>query len=128
MKLEDYDFSRIEKPGVHTARIAAEAKVLLRIVEGAGVALYRPTDDSPAELLIPRPDLFQYTGGYAWGYSGTGVQNLCHAIVGKVYEFDQLDKGALYDKAVRLLELLVSVLPRDSDHDVSVSEIKRILA
>lgn len=128
MKLEDYDFSKIEKPGVRTAKIAAEAKVLLRIVEGAGVALYRCTDDDDAELLIPRPDLFQYTGGYAWGYSGTGVQNLCHAIVGKVYEFDQLDKGTLSDKAMRLLESVVSMLPREAEHDISIAEIKRILA
>ncbi|MBV6787630.1 hypothetical protein KWH02_21105 [Xanthomonas campestris pv. uppalii] len=51
------------------------SEILLRIVEGASVALYRHDASSGTELLPSRRDLFDYEGGYAWGYGGTGPLN-----------------------------------------------------
>lgn len=128
MNVVDFISGKVTSSVGREAKIAAEGKILLRIVEGAAVALHRPTDESSAELLIPRPDLFQYSGGYGWGYGGSGPQNLSYAIVGKVFENEYLDKSALSDKAMQLLEKLVSGLSGDSEYDFPVSVIKRLLA
>jgi hypothetical protein len=66
----------------------AMSHIFLRIVEDTGVALYRDGEDGTAEIVPTRQGLYRYSDGYALGYSGSGPQNLSHAIVGKVFELD----------------------------------------
>lgn len=55
------------------AKSSAGGQFLLRIVEGAGVALYRHRGDGAAELVPTRMDLFEYPGGFGCGYGGSGA-------------------------------------------------------
>ncbi|MCC8489114.1 hypothetical protein LN572_04415 [Xanthomonas citri pv. fuscans] len=104
--------------------------ILLRIVEGASVALYRHETTRPAELLPTRRDLFDYEGGYGWGYGGTGPQNLAHAIAGRIFLLDNLSNKELQQRARLILDKIISrtTLNPDSDHDVPVAEIKQLFA
>ncbi|ATS24106.1 hypothetical protein PK69_18005 [Xanthomonas phaseoli pv. phaseoli] len=104
--------------------------ILLRIVEGASVALYRHKDESLAELLPTRRDLFDYDGGYGWGYGGSGPQNLAHAIAGRIFLLDGLDDKQLRERAWVILDKIISrpILNTDSDHDLSVDSIKQLFA
>ncbi len=79
-------------------------QILLRIIEGAGVALHRSDEKAQAELIPPRPDFFQYTGGYSWGYSGSGCKNLSYAIVAEV--FNGNDRNIIVEKASLLLKFI----------------------
>jgi hypothetical protein len=110
------------------ADLHENASILLRVLEGAGVALYRHSAGTAAELLPTRRDLFQYQGGYAWGYEGAGATNLAHAIAGRIYEFDGLDAAELTLRANRIVEVLLARLNRDSPADLKVSEIKRLVS
>ncbi|ECC9721894.1 hypothetical protein DVF32_25230 [Salmonella enterica subsp. diarizonae] len=101
--------------------------MLLRLVEGACVALWRSRKDSPAELLPPRQDLFSYTGGYSWGYKGSGCQNLAYAIVGRVYEYDNLSSSELTEKAMKILDVLISTLIQDDEYTLDVTIIRQSL-
>ncbi|QEA40830.1 hypothetical protein FGL86_05780 [Pistricoccus aurantiacus] len=96
--------------------------MLFRVVEGAPVALYRAHDDAQAELVVSRYDLFQYEGGYAWGYQGTGPQSLSHALAALVYPAI-FDRGVLADKAREILEKVVSQLPQGAEPNIPVSHI-----
>lgn len=126
-KLEDFDFSKVNNVSSSDKKDLLEgAAILLRVVEGAGVALYRHNPDSSAELLPTRRDLFQYEGGYTWGYKGTGVRNLAYAIAGRIYEFDQLNKEQLSGKAYLIVERVLSGLQKDTPADLDVMEIKRV--
>ncbi|MFI3014239.1 hypothetical protein ACH7BS_24335 [Klebsiella aerogenes] len=102
-----------------------EAAVLLRLVEGAGVALRRSHKDITPELLPLRPDLFQYSDGYSWGYKGSGCQNLANAIVGRGYEFDNLSPSAPGEKAWLLLEGMISGINKDVEYTLDLSAIRR---
>ncbi|HHZ56456.1 DUF6166 domain-containing protein [Xanthomonas vasicola] len=104
--------------------------ILLRIVEGASVALYRHETARPAELLPTRRDLFNYDGGYGWGYGGSGPQNLAHAIAGRIFLLDNLSDQELKQRARVILENIInqSSLNADSDHDVPVDSIKQLFA
>ncbi|WDL56832.1 hypothetical protein [Xanthomonas campestris] len=104
--------------------------ILLRIVEGASVALYRHTDDSFAELLPTRRDLFDYEGGYGWGYGGTGPQNLAHAIAAKIFMLDGLDDQELKRRARIILDEVIAkpILNSEKNHDVPVEAIKQLFA
>ncbi|KGK66395.1 MULTISPECIES: hypothetical protein [Xanthomonas] len=106
------------------------SQILLRIVEGANVALYRHEPDSFAELLPTRRDLFDYEGGYGWGYGGTGPQNLAHAIAGRIFLLDGLDDNELRRRARVILDKIISrpILDTDSEHDLSVATVKDLFA
>ncbi len=116
------DVSSVGKADVHE-----NASILLRILEGAGVALYRHSQGTAAELLPTRRDLFQYQGGYAWGYEGAGASNLAHAIAGRIYEFDGIEPAEMTVRANRIVQVLLARLNRDSPADLKVSEIKRLV-
>lgn len=122
--LEDFDFSHCKNVTSLTPEEPDEAAVLLRLVEGAGVALWRSDKNNTPELLPPRPDLFQYRGGYAWGYKGTGCQNLAYAIVGRIYEFDHLSLSTLVEKAQQLVEGVISGLNQNAEYTLPVSHIR----
>ncbi|WP_234349327.1 MULTISPECIES: hypothetical protein [Xanthomonas] len=102
--------------------------ILLRMVEGACVALYRHEPDSRAELLPTRRDLFNYEGGYGWGYGGSGPQNLAHAIAGRIFLLENLSDKELQQRARVILDKVISLptLDTDSDHDVPVDAIKQL--
>jgi hypothetical protein len=103
------------------------ASILLRVIEGAGVALYRHSQGTAAEVLSTRGDLFKYKGGYAWGYEGAGATNLAHAIAGRIYEFDGIDADEMSVRAHKIVEVLLARLNRDSPADLNVSDIKRLV-
>ena len=104
------------------------SEILLRIVEGACVALHRYEKDRTAEIVPTRVDLFDYPGGYGWGYGGSGAVNLSHAIAGKVFEHDNLDAGELRERAKVILERVISKpeLDNGSEHDVPVETFTRL--
>ncbi|KFA16096.1 hypothetical protein EIM46_17875 [Xanthomonas vasicola pv. musacearum] len=102
--------------------------ILLRIVEGASVALYRHKDTSAAELLPSRRDLFNYEGGYGWGYGGSGPKNLSHAIASRIFVLDNLDDQELRRRARVILDKVISQpsLNSETNHDVTVESIKQL--
>ena len=61
-------------------------KILLRRIEGANVALVKQDELSIPEILPTRYDIFQYRGGFSWGYEGSGVQNLGYVIAARMLE------------------------------------------
>lgn len=104
--------------------------ILLRIVEDARVALYRHREGQPAEIVPTRVDLFDYPGGYGWGYNGSGAVNLSHAIAGKIFADDNLDAGELRDRAKVILDRVISKpeLDNSAEHNVPVETFKRLFA
>lgn len=102
------------------------SEILLRIVEGARVALYRHEPTNCAENIPTRYDLFRYDGGYGWGYGGSGANSLSFAIAGKISEFENLSNGQIADRARRILENVVSKLDGDKEHALSVAALKEI--
>lgn len=125
MTLDDFDYSKVN---VNPHKPTQDpAQVLLRVIEGAGVALWRESPTGQAELLPTRRDLFQYEGGYSWGYKGEGCKNLAFAIIGRVYECDDLSPEELYEKAMKLVETLIPALQQQVNHDLSVTVIRKVL-
>ncbi|WP_275286843.1 DUF6166 domain-containing protein [Halomonas elongata] len=123
--LEDFDFSQVKN--VTQADIANPAHgvsgmLLFRFVEDAPVVLYRHCDDSAAQLVIPRYDRFQYEGGFAWGYSGTGPQCLSHALAALIYPAIHVREDQA-EKAIEILDKVVSRLPADEEMDLPVVHI-----
>ncbi|CEE27967.1 MULTISPECIES: hypothetical protein [Xanthomonas] len=112
----------------HGEEDAPISHILLRIVEGASVALYRHKDTSTAELLPSRRDLFNYEGGYGWGYGGSGPQNLSHAIASRIFLLDNLDDQELRRRARVILDKVISQpsLNSETNHDVTVESIKQL--
>ena len=102
------------------------SEILLRIVEGARVVLYRHDPKSFAENVPARYDLFRYDGGYGWGYGGTGANSLAFAIAGKISELENLSNAQIADRARRILENVVSKLDGDQEHTLSVVSLKAI--
>ncbi|MCL1633699.1 hypothetical protein M2650_03450 [Luteimonas sp. SX5] len=102
-------------------------EILLRYVEGAGVALYRHEASQAAELLAPRRDLYDYSGGFSWGYGGPGPVNLSHAIVGKVFEFDGFRKSICRKHARILLHEVIVKLKPECEYDLPVEALKELL-
>lgn len=101
-----------------------EGTYLLRILEGAPVALYRHQQGNTAEIVPTRRDLFQYDGGYAWGYHGSGPQNLCFALVGKLFDGNRLTKSELSDRALTLLEKVISRLDNAKEYELKAIDLR----
>lgn len=96
-------------------------KILLRIVAGAPVALVVDSDSPKPEMLPTRYDLFKYRGGVAWGYKGTGVQNLGYSIAARLSEnMPELD---IHVAARSLVDNLLSKLPDDMEHIIDQSAL-----
>lgn len=93
-------------------------KILLRIVEGACVALVKASDDSEAELLPTRYDLYQYRGGIAWGYKGSGVTNLAYAIAARLTEDMQDNDVDVGFVANAILNNVLCHLDENAEHDI----------
>jgi len=124
--LDDFDFSKVRHVELDPNYVPyQDSTILLRIVEGAWVALFREDKGSSVEMLPPRPNLYQYDGGYAWGYSGSGPQNLAHAIAGRIYEFDSLKDTDVIGKAYQILDHFLSPLDKSKEYDLQVSDIKQ---
>ncbi|WP_040360289.1 DUF6166 domain-containing protein [Capnocytophaga gingivalis] len=123
--LSDFDFSRVKvNPGPPTEN---KARILLRIVEGAGVALWQSDPESTPTILIQKGNLFPSPGGYTWGYKGGGCKNLAFAMVTVIYQDDHLEKAELSERAYKLVEDYISVLQQDQPHDLSVAYIRKFL-
>ena len=101
-------------------------EILLRIVEGARVALYRHDPQGHAENIPTRYDLFEYEGGYGWGYLGTGANSLSFAIAGKLADIEEESSGQIADRARRILEQVVSKLDGESEHTLPVAMFQEI--
>lgn len=106
------------------ARQADEGMYLLRILEGAPVALYRHRQGDTAEIVPTRRDLFQYDGGYAWGYHGSGPQNLSFALVGKLFQDKRLTNSELSDRALMLLEKVISGLDNAKEYELKAKDLR----
>ena len=103
-----------------------DIKFLLTHAHEAKVALFK-SGSNPYENLPTRYDLFPYRGGYAWGYSGTGVQNLAHAIMGKIFEADKERLADITVLSATLVERVLSLLDKESDHELNSLDILRKL-
>lgn len=115
------DFVRDNRP----PREAGEGTYLLRYLEGAPVALYRSRPGGVAEIVPTRRDLFQYEGGFGWGYRGSGAQNLCFALAGKLFGRDRLSNAELAERALALLDNVISRLSNSMEYELSEAELRR---
>lgn len=102
------------------------SEILLRIVEGARVALYRHDPSGPAENIPTRYDLFRYDGGYGWGYGGTGANSLSFALAAKLSELENLDAERIAERARRLLDGLISQLDGGLEYTLSVQALRDV--
>lgn len=123
--LDDFDFSQVEinpdKPTENSGRI------LLRIVEGAWVALWQSSNNSTPEILLQRGNLYSTTSGYAWGYKGSGCKHLAFAMVSVIYEHDRLEPAELSERAYKLVEGMISGLNSELPYDLPVAMIRKNL-
>ncbi|WP_337024605.1 MULTISPECIES: hypothetical protein [unclassified Pantoea] len=125
LTLDDFDFSKVNRnPGKPTENTA---RILLRIVEGAGVALWQSRSDATPEVLIQRGNIYPTTSGYAWGYKGEGCKHLAFAMVSVIYEFDRLEPSELSDRAYKLVEGFISGLNGEIPYDLPVAFIRKTL-
>lgn len=122
LRLPEIAPSTGKAPGA-VAHQTDEGMYLLRILEGAPVALYRHQQGNTAEIVPTRRDLFQYDGGYAWGYHGSGPQNLCFALVGKLFQGKRLTKSELSDRALTLLEKVISRLDNAKEYELKAKDL-----
>lgn len=102
-----------------------EGVYLLRFLEGAPVALYRHRPGQTAELVPTRQDLFNYAGGYAWGYHGSGPQNLSYALAGKLFQNHGLSHVELSTRAMMLLENIISRLDGQVEYDLKAVDLRQ---
>lgn len=102
-------------------------EILLRLVEGAGVALYRHRRNAAAEIVPSRRDLFDYPGGFGWGYSGSGARNLSYAIAAKLSEHEHLQGGELHRRAHLVLKHVISspFLKSEREYDLPATAFTR---
>ena len=104
----------------------AEGAYLLRFLEGAPVALYRSHQGGAAEIVPTRRDLFQYEGGFGWGYHGSGAQNLCYALAGSLFVGEGLSRSELSDRAMLLLENVISRLNNSMEYELSEAQLRSL--
>ena len=101
----------------------SNATYILRIVEGCPVVLYRDNPSGNACLLEQRRDLFEYSGGFAWGYGGTGPLFLAISILAHHLGEDVIPTDEQRKKMLSLLEML----PSNSEHDIESSKLVTLL-
>jgi len=101
-------------------------EILLRIVEGAGVALYRHEPAGKAEAIPARGDLYNYSGGFGWGGMGPADMNLSCAIVGKLYGLGGHHRKELTRRARILQEEVLAKLDAKASHDLPVEAFHRL--
>lgn len=101
-------------------------EILLRIVEGARVALYRHDPKRHAENIPTRYDLFKYEGGYGWGYSGSGAKSLSFALASKLSELERLSTEQLENRVRRILEYVVDKLDSEREHTITVYALRQL--
>lgn len=125
LTLADFDFSKVKRnPGKPTENTA---RILLRIVEGAGVALWQSRPDATPQVLIQRGNIYPTISGYSWGYKGEGCKHLAFAIVSVIYEYDRLEPAELSERAYKLVEEFISGLNGESPYDLPVAFIRKTL-
>lgn len=113
-----YVDTRILSPNPH------KIKYMLRTVEGCKIVVYQDiTLGSTPRPLEPRRDLFNYSGDFSWGYSGTGPQFLSASILG--HHFGK-SKSPTIDQQ-RLLLAIISRIPESEPFDISSDDIDGIL-
>ena len=95
--------------------------VLLRIVDDAKVALVKEGIDP--ELLPTRYDLYQYRGGIAWGYKGSGVMNLAYAIVARLFEDSDKTPSEIEKAAISMVEKLLCDLSSEREHELTEEQL-----
>lgn len=100
--------------------------ILLRHVEGGGVAMHRAHEDGVAESIPARYDLFKYDGGYSWGYKGTGVQALSYAVANIALRSHGAGDADVHRCARIILEEVLCNLDGDEEHDVSTSYLLEV--
>jgi hypothetical protein len=105
-------------------------KILLRIVEGATVVLVSDDNLASVEMLPTRYDLFQYRGGVAWGYKGSGVQNLGYAIAARLTEEmpEKMPDQGIHAAAMSLVKNLLSNLDGHKEHTIDQATLLNAMA
>ena len=107
------------------AHVEDEGVYLLRFLEGAPVALYRHRPGQTAEIVPTRHDLFNYAGGYSWGYHGSGPQNLSYALAGKIFQNERLSHSELSMRAMMLLENIISRLDGRIEYELQAVDLRQ---
>ncbi|GAB2562701.1 hypothetical protein ISP15_10530 [Dyella jejuensis] len=100
--------------------------ILLRHVEGGGVAMHRFEEGGTAEAIPARYDLFKYNGGVNWGYKGTGVQALSYAVANIVLSLHGPTDAELHRCARAILDNVLCHLNGEEEHDVSTSYLLEV--
>jgi hypothetical protein len=100
--------------------------ILLRHVEGGGVAMHRAHEGGVAEAIPARYDLFKYDGGYSWGYKGTGVQALSYALANIALRLHGPVEAEIHRCARVILEDVLCRLDSDEEHDVPTGYILEV--
>lgn len=98
--------------------------IALRTIEGTRVAFIKYDGTSGEALSIPT-DIHRYTGGFEWGYAGSGPQALSAAIAAKV--LPELDPAMIRAAASVILES-IRYLDSDQDsHDIPVKLLRSLV-
>lgn len=127
-KLSDLILDNSEMVRMNAARQSDEAVYLLRFLEGAPVALYRHRKGNTAEIVPTRRDLFDYVGGFAWGYHGSGPTNLSFALAGKILENQSLPPGEISTRARALLDKVISRLDQAKEYELRAADLRECMA
>ncbi len=96
---------------------------LLRIVEGCKIVVYRDNDTGGMRPLEPRRDLFEYSGDFSWGYSGTGPMFLAASILGHHFGGACIPSIEQQRKVVKLL----GMIDNSRSYDITSENIDAIL-
>jgi hypothetical protein len=97
--------------------------IALRTVEGVRLAFIKHSRSEGEAISIPT-HIHRYTGGFEWGYAGSGPQALSAAIAARV--FPEFDSAAVRSAATLILEVIRNLDPDQDSHDISVDAIRSI--
>lgn len=105
---------------------------LLCFFRGASVALYRGERSSCVALVPARVDLYTYSGGFGWGYGGSGAQALSYALAGMLATFRPeaapwLSPNDLIARGRWLLEHVIQYLDGAEEHVLPVQTLLDVL-
>ncbi len=127
-RLSDLDLDNSEMVRMNVAQQSDKAVFLLRFLEGAPVALYRHCNDNTAEIVPTRRDLYEYVGGFAWGYHGSGPTNLSFALAGKILENQSLSSSEISNRARALLDKVISRLDEAKEYELRAEDLRHCMA